>query len=280
MSSPPLAPAVASATAAAGQTLQALVRLAEALGTPGTVTAALAEAKAALAEAEVAVARLEAALRAAMGKAAAMEVPTPGLDAEDLYRKLGVFARTSGAELEQELRRNRRRRWWLCVARNVALALLLVCTPLLSLDAVREVLGVTQESQLVPCLATVTLICQAALWGAGTSKRHLAAAVRRYRQQELRYNRLARASAAATAATAEATEAIAAANVTLGMLEEVAGQLRTLVDAVTEDLEMARGFPASARALGDAVVALGTVMGDKEGTQKLERVLEALPGDE
>lgn len=145
---------------------------------------------------------------------------------------------------------------------------------------VREALGVTQESHIVPCLATVALVCQVALWGVGTSKRHLATAASHQRHQALRYRRLARDTTAATAATTEAAEAITEANATLGMLEEVVGHLRTLVDAVTQDLEMAQGFPASARALGDTVVALGTVMGDKEGTERLARALEALPGDE
>lgn len=150
----------------------------------------------------------------------------------------------------------------------------------MSLDVVREALGVTQESHLVPALATVALVCQVALWGAGTSKHHLATAAGHQRHQAIRYRRLACDAAAATAATTEATKAIAAANGTLEQLEEVAGHLRSLVDAVTEDLEVAQGFPASAQALGDAVVALGTAMEDKEGAQRLARALEALPGDE
>ncbi|KAM6364634.1 uncharacterized protein J5M81_015455 [Pluvialis apricaria] len=280
MSSPPLSPAVASARAASRQALQALAGLAEALGTPGTVAAALASAEAALASAEAALAGLEAALVAAVAVAAVLATPTPGMDAEGLYRALGAAADAGAAELERELSRNRRRRWGLWVVRNVAVVLMLFCAPLLSLDVVREALGVTQESHLIPCLGVVALVCQVALWGAGTSKRHLATAASHQRHQALRYRRLARDTAAATAATTEATEAIAAANATLGMLEEVVGHLKTLVDAVTQDLEMARGFPASARALGDAVVALGTVMGDKEGTERLARALEALPGDE
>ncbi|XP_063174858.1 uncharacterized protein LOC134507844 [Chroicocephalus ridibundus] len=285
MSSPPLSPAVASAAAASRQALQALAGLAEALGTPGTVgtAAALAEAKAALEEAEAALAGLEAALVAAMAAAATTTTaatPTPGLDAEGLYRALAVAADASAKELEQELRRNRRRRWGLWLVRTVTLVLMLLCVPLLSLDVVREALGVTQESHLVPSLATVALVCQVALWGTGTSKRHLATAASHQRHQAHRYRRLAWDAAAATAATTEATKAIADANVTLGMLEEVTDHLRTLVDAVTQDLEMGQGFPASARALGDTVVALGTAMGDKEGTERLARALEALPGDE
>ncbi|XP_076216981.1 uncharacterized protein LOC143171785 [Aptenodytes patagonicus] len=280
MYSVPLSSAVASATAASGQALQALAGLAEALGTPGTVVAALEDAEAALEEVEAALARLQAALEATLAAAAAVATPTPGLNAEGLYRALGVAADASASQLERELSRNRRHRWGLRVVRNVALGLLLLCTPLLSLDVVREALGVTQENHFVPSLATVALICQVALWGMGTSKRHLATAASHQRHQALRYRRLARNTAAATAASTEATEAIAATNATLEMLEEVARHLRTLVDAVTQDLEMARGFPASAQALGDAVVALGTAMGDKEGTQRLARALEALPGDE
>ncbi|KAM6228671.1 uncharacterized protein M6G45_016289 [Spheniscus humboldti] len=279
MYSVPLSSAVASATAASGQALQALVGLAEALGSPETVAAALADAKAALAEAEAARVRLEEALEAAVAAAAAV-TPTPGLNAKGLYLALGVAANASASQLERELSRNRRHRWGLRVLRNVALGLLLLCAPLLSLDVVREALGVTQENHFVPSLATVALICQVALWGMGTSKRHLATAASHQRHQALRYRRLARDTAAATAASTEATEAITATNATLGMLEDVASHLRTLVDAVTLDLEVARGFPASTQALGDAVVALGTAMGDKEGMQRLAQALEALPGDE
>ncbi|XP_054039781.1 uncharacterized protein LOC128901678 [Rissa tridactyla] len=265
MSSPPLSPAVASAAVASRQALQALVGLAEALGTPGTVVtaAALAEAKAALEEAEAALAGLEAALVAAMAATAA--TPTPGLDAEGLYRALAVAADASAKELEQELRRNRRRRWGLWLVRTVTLVLMLLCVPLLSLDVVREALGVTQESHLVPSLATVALVCQVALWGTGTSKRHLATAASHQRHQAHRYRRLAWDTAAAAAATTEATKAIADANVTLGMLEEVTDHLRTLVDAVTQDLEMGQGFPASARALGGHRGGLGDSHGGQGG---------------
>ncbi|XP_064329904.1 uncharacterized protein LOC135317547 [Phalacrocorax carbo] len=282
MSSPPLSLASASASLASERALRALVGLAEALGTPEAVAVALAEAKWKLAEAEAALKGLVAAIEAAM--AAAAELPAPGLNAEGLYRALGAAAEASAAELERELSANRRRRWRLKVIRTVALTLMLLCALPLSLDVVREALGVTQESHLIPCLATLTLASQVALWGAGTSKRHLALAASHQRHQAHRYHRLARSAAAtaaaAAAATSEAAKALAAANVTLGTLEEVSGHLKSLVDAVTQDLEMAQGFPASARALGDAVVALGTGMGDGEGMQRLAHVLETLPGEE
>lgn len=153
------------------------------------------------------------------------------------------------------------------------------CPPV-SLDAVRESLGVTQECHLVPCLATVTLLCQGALWALGTSRRHLVTAAGHQRHQALRYRRLARATAATTVAAAEATAEATAATATLGTLEEVTGHLRDLVAAVTEDLEVARGFPASTALLGDIVVALGTALGDEEGARRLERAAQALPGDE
>ncbi|KAM9266879.1 uncharacterized protein FYN16_006088 [Cariama cristata] len=277
MSSP--SPSLASATAASERALRALVALAEALGTAGTVAVALDEAKEVLTEVEEVLVRLETELVTMMAAVARMAPPTPGLNAESLYRALGAAADASASELERELRRNRRRRWTLWMGRNIALVLMIFCALLLSLDVVREALGLTQESHLVPCLATVVLVCQVALWGAGTSKRHLATAASHQRHQAIRYRHLARDSAAATATTTESTEAIAAANATLGMLEEVTSHLRTLMDAVTQDLEVARGFPASAQALGDAVVALGTVMGDKEGMQRLARALEVLPGD-
>ncbi|XP_055649221.1 uncharacterized protein LOC129783256 isoform X3 [Falco peregrinus] len=186
MSSPPLSVAVASATEASGRALQALTRLAEALGTPETVPAVLEEVKMVLAEVETALARLNAALVAALEVAAVTEMP-PGLNVEGLYRALGAAADANASELERELSQNRRRRRGLWVTRSVAFVLMLVCAPLLSLDVVREALGVTQECHLVPCLATVTLVCQVALWGAGTSQRHLATAASHQRQQATRY---------------------------------------------------------------------------------------------
>ncbi|XP_069738105.1 uncharacterized protein [Phaenicophaeus curvirostris] len=280
MSSPTLSSAVALATTASRQALQALVGLAEALGRPETVTSALTEAKVALADSEAALAELEAALVVAVGAAATLKTPTPGIDAEGLYRALGAAADASASQLERELSRNRRHRWRLRAVRNIALVLMLLFALPLSLDAVREALGVTQESHLVPGLATVALVCQVALWGAATSKRHLATAAGHQRHQALRYRRLARDVAAAAAATAEADQAVTGANATLGTLEEVTGHLKALVDAVAQDLETAKGFPSGARALGDAVVALGTAVGDKEGAERLARALEALPGDE
>ncbi|KAM6038510.1 uncharacterized protein LJ206_020495 isoform 1-T2 [Theristicus caerulescens] len=269
---------MASAKAASKQALRALVGLAEALGTPEAVAAALAEAKAALAEAEEAVAGLEEAVVAARATVA-RTTPTPGLNAESLYRALGAVTDARASELERELSRNQRRHRCLRVVRNIALVLMLLCAPLLSLDVVREAVGVTQESHLVPCLATVALICHVALQGTETSQRHLVTAVTHQRHQARRYHRLAR-DAAAAAAAAEVTEGVTAAIVTLETLEEVAAHLRSLVNAVTRDLEMGWGFSASARALGDTVVALGTAMGDKEGLERLTWALEALPGDE
>ncbi|CAM9138183.1 unnamed protein product [Bubo scandiacus] len=269
-------PDVAWAKAVLDRAMGALVGLAEALGTPGMVTKALAEAKAVLEDAEEARERLNTVLVETMA-AAAPVIPTPGVNAEGVYGALGALAAARAAELERELRQNRRRRRVLRVVRDVTIVLMLLCTPLLSLDVVREALGLTQENELVTSLATVIITCQAALYGTETAERHLATAISHQRQQADRYRHRARAIAAVTKATTEATTAF---NDTLGTLEEVTRQLRTLVDAVTQDLEMAQGFPASAQALGDIVMALATEMGDKEGTQRLARAREALPGDE
>ncbi|XP_074786753.1 uncharacterized protein LOC141972686 [Athene noctua] len=208
--------------------------------------------------------------------AAAPVIPPPGVDAEGVYGALGTLAAARAAELERELRQTRRRRRVLRVARDIAIVLMLLCTPLLSLDVVREALGVTQESEFVTALATVIITCQAALYGTETAQRHLATALSDQRQQADHYRHRARAIAAVTKATAETTTTFSD---TLGTLEEVTRQLRTLVDAVTQDLELDQGFPASAQALGDIVVALATEMGDKEGMQRLARAREALPGD-
>ena len=73
---------------------------------------------------------------------------------------------------------------------------------------------------------------------------------------------------------------IGAASAARETLEEVSTQLRLLAAAVARDLQADRGFPGSARALGNAVTALGTVLKDQEGTQRLARALQGLSGDE
>ncbi|PKU28983.1 translation initiation factor if-2-like [Limosa lapponica baueri] len=129
MSSPPLSPAVASATAAFRQALAALRGLAKALEKRRLVASALAEAKVVLCEAEAALAGLEAALVAAMA-AAARVTAVPGLSPESLYQALEAVANASAAELKRELSRNRRRRWGLWLGRTIALVLMLLCAPL------------------------------------------------------------------------------------------------------------------------------------------------------
>lgn len=270
MTSTQLASALEVASAATSRALQALVALAEALGMPAAVPAARDEAEEAAAEAEEALKGLDAALAAAL---TAKAVATPGLEARGIYRVLEALSNAGVQELEREQKRNRRQRKLLVVLRNFALGLLLLCTPLLSLDAVREALGVTQESHLVSCLATVLLLCQVAMWATDRSGHHLAAAIERQRHQATRYRHLGHA------AVTDVTEATRAASVAQGMLEEVANHLHDLVEAVERDLMEARGFPDSTRALGTAVVALGTVIQDEEGARRLARALQALPGE-
>ncbi|XP_074666668.1 uncharacterized protein LOC141917392 [Strix aluco] len=239
-------PDVAWAKAVLDRAMGALVGLAEALGTPGLVTKALAEAKAVLEDAEEARERLNTVLVETMA-AAAPVIPTPGVNAEGVYGALEALATARAAELERELRQNRRRRRVLRVIRDVAIVLMLVCTPLLSLDVVREALGVTQENELVTSLATIIVTARRPC----TARRQpsvtwpLPSATNVNKLTATRHR--ARAIAAVTKATAEATTAFSD---TLGTLEEVTRQLRTLVDAVTQDLEMDQGFPASAQALG------------------------------
>lgn len=266
---------MAAAAAASDQAVTALAELAEALGAPDpqdTVTEALVLAEEGLEVAEAARDALEEALVAAVAAAA----PAPGPVARGMYKALEAAATARRSRLEQELRRNRCLHRGLRMGRAAALTLMVFCGILLSLDAVRELLGMTQENHFVTCLATIAIMCQAALLGLATSQRHLAAAASLQDQQAKRFLRLARAT------TPEGTgEATAAASAALGLLQEVSGHLRSLVAAVKQDLEVAGGrFPASTNALGDTVMALGTTVGDKEGMQRLARALEALPRDE
>ena len=78
-------------------------------------------------------------------------------------------------------------------------------------------------------------------------------------------------TATSTAAATKAREAISAASTIREMLEEVSNHLQILVAAVTHKLEVTQGFPASAQALGNTVVASGTVLKD-EGRIKCWRV--------
>lgn len=280
MSLAALPSASSAASSASSRALRALVALAEALGSPGPpLEAAVAEAEEAAAAAEAALEGLEAALAEALTHTAELRPPR-GLEAQGLYRALRDMAAAHVRELEREMGRNARHRRLLGVLRNAAVGLLLLCAPLLSVDAVREALGVTQESHVVPCLATVTAVCQVALWGAEKSEAHLAAAAEEQRRQTARYGRMAQSAAADAAEAAEATGAIGAASAARETLEEVSTQLRLLAAAVARDLQADRGFPGSARALGNAVTALGTVLKDQEGTQRLARALQGLSGDE
>lgn len=268
MASPQLSSAVDTAVAATSRGLEALVGLANALEKPEKMLKAQEEAEEAAAEAEEALKRLDDALAAML---TAKAVAEPGLEARGIYWALEALTNARVKELEREQKRNRRQKKLLVVLRNIALGLLLLCTPLLSFDAVRGVLGVTQESHLVPCLATVLLLCQVAAWATERSGHHLATALDQQRHQLARYRHLARAT------RPDVTQATRAASVAQGTLEEVADQLRRLLGALEDDLQEARGFPATTRALGTAVVALGTVTLDEEGTRRLAQALRALP---
>lgn len=146
--------------------------------------------------------------------------------------------------------------------------------PAVSFDAVREALGVTQEGHLVPCLATVLLVCQVAAWASERSGHHLATALDQQRHQLAHYRHLAHATP-----PPDVTQATREASVAQGTLEEVADQLRQLLGALEDDLQDARGFPATTRALGTAAVALGTVTQDEEATRRLAEALRVLPGE-
>ena len=129
MSLAALPSASSSASLASSRALRALVRLAEALGTPDSLAAALAEAKEAAAEAEEALEGLETALAVALTHTA--QLPSPrGLEAQGMYRALRDMAAAHVRELEREMGRNLRRRRLLGVLRNVAVGLLLLCAPL------------------------------------------------------------------------------------------------------------------------------------------------------
>ncbi|KAI6061109.1 translation initiation factor IF-2-like protein [Aix galericulata] len=85
------------------------------------------EAEQAAAGAEEALKRLDDVLAAAL---TARAVAEPGLEARGIYWALEAFSKARVKELEQEHQRNQRQKKLLLVLRNVALGLLLICTPL------------------------------------------------------------------------------------------------------------------------------------------------------
>lgn len=127
MASPQLTLALATASAATSRGLEALVGLADALGKPEKMPEAREEAEEAAAEAEEALKRLNDVLAAAL---TAKAVAEPGLEARGIYWALEAVAKARVKELEQEHKRNQRQKKLLVVLRNVALGLLLICTPL------------------------------------------------------------------------------------------------------------------------------------------------------
>ncbi|XP_050840034.1 uncharacterized protein LOC127060486 isoform X2 [Serinus canaria] len=283
VSPPALPPEVALAVDARDRALAALVALAEALGTPDSVPAALAEAEAALSQARVALKGLEGARQAAVGPAGALG--TLGDEDEQRLRQFGAKAEEAAAALEREERRARQCQHWLWAWHGLTMGLMMLCGAVLSLDSVRTALGVTEDGHLLLALAVVAVSCEVAWWGLETSWRHLATAAGHQRDMALRLRDRAqqvaatRASAEAAADTNEATADV------LGQLEEVTLALGTLVAAVTRDREetpwgtRGQGFPSAARALGDIIVALGTSReGHKEVTRRLEVAQGALVG--
>ncbi|XP_041568599.2 uncharacterized protein [Taeniopygia guttata] len=282
--SPPALPReVDTAVAVRRRALVALVALAEALGTPDSVPAALAEAEAALGQAQEAQRGLERAQEAAVAPAVALG--TLGDEDEQWLRQLGAVAKAAAAALEREERRARRCQRWLRAGHGLAVGLMVLCGAVLSLDSARTALGVSEDSHLLLALAAVAVSCEVAWRGLGTSRRHLATAASHQRDMALRLRdrarrvAAARASAEAAAATNEATADV------LGRLEEVTQALGTLVTAVTQDREVTpwgtqgQGFPRAARALGDILVGLGTLReGHEEVTPRLEAAQRALVG--
>lgn len=127
MASTQLTPVLATASAATSRGVKALEGLANALGKPEEMPKAQEEAEEAVAEAERTLRRLDQVQMATLATKAAEE---PGLEATSIYRALEAFTKARVEELEREQKRNRRQQKLLVVLRNVALGLLLLCTPL------------------------------------------------------------------------------------------------------------------------------------------------------
>ncbi|XP_051631590.1 uncharacterized protein LOC127465131 [Manacus candei] len=258
-------PSLSRAGPARLRALQALVALSEALVAPQSLGPALEEAGAALAEAEGVLGALRGALDAQLAAAAPATAPDedPGM-----FRALAALAEAAAEEIGRELDGIRVRRALFQAGQGLALALLAVVSPIMTLDWARQALGVSPEGHLVPLLAASAVLCEVALRSLAASRRRLAQARGHQRRLALRHR--ARADhIAATRTALEATRAtggrVAAALAGLG---EVTAHLRDLVAAVTREAGVARllgtrpgTFPESRRVLGDIVVALGTLGG-------------------
>ncbi|XP_056366268.1 uncharacterized protein LOC130262812 [Oenanthe melanoleuca] len=277
---PPAArPELAHASTARHRALEALRALAEALGTPSSVPSALARAEEELARARGALEELRAARKAELGPAVARG--ELGDEDEEELRRVAAVAEEAAAVLQREEERARRGQRWLWAGHGLAVGLMVLCGAVLSLDAARAALGVSQDSHLLLALAAVAVSCRVALQALATSRRHLSAAAREHRataqrlRQRARRAATARASSGATAATGAASAAV------LARLEEVTHHLGTLVAAVRRDTAVTpwgtwqQEFRETRRALGDIVVALGT---PEEGHEELARQLEGALG--
>ncbi|XP_048149293.1 uncharacterized protein LOC125320923 [Corvus hawaiiensis] len=284
VSPPPLPPEVARSGAVRDRTLEALVDLAEALGTAATIPEVLAQAKAVLAEAQETRQQLHKALWDAWTPPVATESSVDKDEDEELLRHGGAEAERAAQRLEKEQERLQGWQRWLRAGQGAAMGLTVLCAAVLALDSVRAALGVTKDAQLLLALGSVAVVCEVAAWGLGTSRRHLATAAAQQRDTAQRLRDRARQVVAARAA-AEATRATAAAiGAAMGRLEMAMDALKRLVAAVAEDRKVtpwgtvAQGFPESARVLEDIVVALGTSRDreDKEVMRKLKVALGVL----
>ncbi|XP_058713290.1 uncharacterized protein LOC131588436 [Poecile atricapillus] len=268
-----------AAVAARGRALLALLALAESLAAPASVPPALSEAEAALGRALVAQRDLEVAQEAALAPPVA--AGPSGEEDERRLRLLARLAQAAAAALESEERRARNRQRWLRAGHGLALALMVLCGAVLSLDRARAALGVADDCHLLLALAAVAASCEVARRALATSRRHLATSAGRQRDTARRLRQRAR-EVAATRASAEATAATAGATaLLLARLEEATDALGTLVAAVTRDAAEGTpgGFPCAARALGDIAVALGTSGdGHEEVARRLRVALGALEG--
>ncbi|XP_064499845.1 caskin-1-like, partial [Pseudopipra pipra] len=280
---PPQIPALSHAHPARLRALQALVALSEALAEPESLDSALAEAGKALEEAEGVLGQLRGVLDAQLAAAAPATAPDedPGL-----FRALAALAQAAADDTQRELDGIRLRRRLFQAGQGLVVALLVVISPIMSLDWARQALGVSPEGHLVPLLAALAALCEVALRSLAASRRHLAEARGHQRRLALRHRARADHIAAARAAleAARATGGHVAA--ALAGLGQVATHLRDLVAAVARDAGVARllgtrpaTFPESRRVLGDIAVALGTSGGDGEVEEVRRRLGEVAEGE-
>ncbi|KAF4792256.1 hypothetical protein TURU_123062 [Turdus rufiventris] len=260
------------------QAWDALVALAEALLTQNSnsIKRALDKAKDKQDQAQVALEDLEVAKKALKTPAEARGT----LGDEDEKKLL-----TKADEVEQEAKRlEEEKEWtqkyqkWLRTGHGVALGLVALCGVLLSVEAIRTVLGMAKDNQLLLALGTVAVSWQVSAQALATSQRQLHATARQHRDTAEGLRDRARQVTTAKANAKAATDARGNIENAQVPLRKVTWCLEKLMAAVNMDRESKRQkFTEAEWVIEDILVDLRKASdGNKKMAQRLQKVYDEL----